>query len=199
MHSYLLIGTDVDKINLKIEQVCNDQKGKLIEYECKTIENIRELKHFVNLSSNEKMLIYLPRIDEASEAAQNALLKTIEEPQKNIIFVLTAEIEDKVLETIRSRCEVLHIHGSISEDSIKIFNEFIDMSPGERLNHISKITKREEAVTFLKQIIEGGSTVLKQDQRIYSVIEQAQLALDRIRGNGNVQLQLTNFVVQGLS
>ena len=42
--------------------------------------------------------------DRMNDAAQNALLKTLEEPQPDTIFVLVSDHEEEILETIRSRC-----------------------------------------------------------------------------------------------
>ena len=42
-------------------------------------------------------------------AAQNALLKTLEEPQEDTVFVLLSEREEELLETIRSRCRVVRL------------------------------------------------------------------------------------------
>ena len=49
-------------------------------------------------------------VDEAermNDAAQNAILKTLEEPQPDTIFVLISDNEGELLETIRSRCRVV--------------------------------------------------------------------------------------------
>ena len=54
-------------------------------------------------SSEHKVFI----VDEAelmNEAAQNALLKTLEEPPEYVVILLLAESEDMLLPTIRSRC-----------------------------------------------------------------------------------------------
>ncbi|MDQ3963759.1 MAG: DNA polymerase III subunit delta' [Actinomycetota bacterium] len=42
-------------------------------------------------------------------AAQNALLKTLEEPQPDTVFVLISDDEDEILETIRSRCRIVRL------------------------------------------------------------------------------------------
>jgi DNA polymerase III subunit delta' len=42
--------------------------------------------------------------DRMNDAAQNALLKTLEEPHPDTVFVLVSDHEEEVLETIRSRC-----------------------------------------------------------------------------------------------
>jgi DNA polymerase III subunit delta' len=44
-----------------------------------------------------------------NEAAQNALLKTLEEPQPDTVFILVSGQEDELLETIRSRCRVVRL------------------------------------------------------------------------------------------
>lgn len=41
--------------------------------------------------------------------AQNALLKTLEEPQPDTVFVLISDREDELLETVRSRCRRIQL------------------------------------------------------------------------------------------
>lgn len=47
--------------------------------------------------------------DRMNDAAQNALLKTLEEPQPDTVFVLVSDHEEEVLETIRSRCRAVRL------------------------------------------------------------------------------------------
>jgi DNA polymerase-3 subunit delta' len=47
--------------------------------------------------------------DRMNDPAQNALLKTLEEPQPDTVFVLISDHEEEVLETIRSRCRVVRL------------------------------------------------------------------------------------------
>ena len=42
-------------------------------------------------------------------AAQNALLKTLEEPLADTVFILISDREDELLDTIRSRCRVVRL------------------------------------------------------------------------------------------
>lgn len=48
-------------------------------------------------------------------AAQNALLKTLEEPPEDTVIILVCDQEDELLETVRSRCRVLHFQRVSSE------------------------------------------------------------------------------------
>ncbi len=50
-------------------------------------------------------------------AAANKLLKLIEEPPAKTVFILVAEQEEQIINTIRSRCQVLHF-SKLSEQQI---------------------------------------------------------------------------------
>ncbi|MEA2485607.1 MAG: polymerase subunit delta [Actinomycetota bacterium] len=62
-------------------------------------------------------IFIIEEAERMNEAAQNALLKTLEEPQPGTIFFLISDQEDEVLETIRSRCRILRLE-PVSEDRI---------------------------------------------------------------------------------
>lgn len=55
--------------------------------------------------------------DKINTAASNKLLKLLEEPTDKTLFILITENEEDVMQTIRSRCQVLHFNG-LSEDLI---------------------------------------------------------------------------------
>lgn len=44
-----------------------------------------------------------------NEAAQSSLLKTLEEPQPDTVFILLSHAEEEILETIRSRCRIVRL------------------------------------------------------------------------------------------
>jgi len=76
------------------------------------IDEIRSLREKVNYApSLARYKVYI--IDEVhmlTEAACNALLKTLEEPPAHIIFVLATTEAHKVLPTIISRCQRFNFH-----------------------------------------------------------------------------------------
>jgi DNA polymerase-3 subunit delta' len=55
--------------------------------------------------------------DRMNDPAQNALLKTLEEPQPETVFILLSHREEEVLETIRSRCRVVRME-PVDEETI---------------------------------------------------------------------------------
>jgi DNA polymerase-3 subunit delta' len=48
--------------------------------------------------------------EQLNDAAANALLKTLEEPQRRTIMILTATTPEAVMATIRSRCQVIRLN-----------------------------------------------------------------------------------------
>lgn len=72
-----------------------------------SVEDIRQLRENVVLTpmSGERKVYLLDEVHMLSNAAQNALLKTLEEPPPHIIFVLATTEAHKVGGTIISRCQ----------------------------------------------------------------------------------------------
>jgi DNA polymerase III subunit delta' len=76
------------------------------------VEQVRELQHSLALtpySGNYRIALML-RFEEAHNSAANALLKTLEEPAKQVVLILTAESTDSLLPTVVSRCEVIRLN-----------------------------------------------------------------------------------------
>lgn len=55
--------------------------------------------------------------DRMNEAAQSALLKTLEEPNDDTVFILISYDEQELLETIRSRCRIVRLE-PVPEDRL---------------------------------------------------------------------------------
>lgn len=78
----------------------------------RTVIGIRELKDFlaaVSLQPFEgaRKVLIINDAGRLSPEAANALLKTLEEPPPQVVFLLLAYDEDELLVTIRSRCQPL--------------------------------------------------------------------------------------------
>lgn len=74
-----------------------------------TIDQVRELKGRLNysLSLGDWRVIIVDAIDDLEPAASNALLKTLEEPPGQTVFILVSHSPGRLLPTIRSRCRTL--------------------------------------------------------------------------------------------
>ena len=56
-------------------------------------------------------------------AAQNALLKTLEEPQPHTVFVLISDRDEELLETVHSRCRVIHLEPVPEERIVELLEQ----------------------------------------------------------------------------
>lgn len=81
------------------------------------IDDVRELREAVyTLPYESKKKVYI--IDEVhmlTKEAFNALLKTLEEPPSHVVFILATTEEEKLLDTILSRCQVFRMHSPSRE------------------------------------------------------------------------------------
>ena len=71
-----------------------------------TVEQIRELADFLGLSAHQggmRVVVIFPAESMNSNAA-NALLKSLEEPPRNMLFILVSHKPQQLLPTILSRC-----------------------------------------------------------------------------------------------
>ena len=64
---------------------------------------------FIRPNEGEKKVLLIPRAGDMNPAAQNALLKVLEEPPSYGVFLLLAPSPEALLPTIRSRCAHLRL------------------------------------------------------------------------------------------
>ncbi len=72
------------------------------------IEHVRELREAVHTLpyQSEKKVYIIDEVHMLTKEAFNALLKTLEEPPAHVVFILATTEEDKLPDTIRSRCQI---------------------------------------------------------------------------------------------
>ncbi len=103
----ILIGTDQRLFVLK-RNWNTDKKPYRPRAEI-TVEDARKLKAFFAMSIPDggRRVVIVDAADEMNRNAANALLKALEEPPENTVFLLVAHQPARLLPTIRSRCRVL--------------------------------------------------------------------------------------------
>ena len=113
------------------------------------VDNIRELierAQFAPMQCRYKVYV----IDEChmlSTAAFNALLKTLEEPPKHVVFVLATTDPQRVLPTIISRCQRFDFRRIQLEAMVKHLTHIADKE---------SINISHDSLTLVGQIAQGG-------------------------------------------
>ena len=113
------------------------------------VENIREIIEKARFAPTQaRWKVYV--IDEChmlSTAASNALLKTIEEPPANVIFILATTNPERVIKTIQSRCQKFDFKRISTE---KIYKHLVDIAKKEN------ITFEDIALKLIAKRSNGG-------------------------------------------
>ncbi|WP_323721081.1 DNA polymerase III subunit gamma/tau [Acetomicrobium sp.] len=137
------------------------------------IEEIRNLKAQVGLASfSLPYKVYI--IDEVhmlTDAAFNALLKTLEEPPNRVVFILATTEPDKVPLTIRSRCLRFY------------FNKLSGFDIAKRLRHVAEMEGfdfEEEALWELARQADGSlrDALTLTEQAL--ALQDGKLSLDSV-------------------
>ena len=129
------------------------------------VDDMRSLLERVNLTSPGRAKVYL--LDEVhmlTAGAENALLKTLEEPPDHVTWVLATTEPHKVVHTIRSRCQVFEL-GLIGADIMSdhlghvVADAGLDVD-GEAIDHAVAAGggSVRDSLTALERIVTGGGT-----------------------------------------
>ena len=85
------------------------------------VDQVRRIKGFLQHTSGQGgwRIIIVDRADDLNISAANALLKSLEEPPENCLFMLISSDPGRLLPTIRSRCRTLEFssldHGALEK------------------------------------------------------------------------------------
>ena len=135
-----------------------NKQGNITAEECNDIIRKLNLKSFE--SEHKVLVMWMP---EYLGKEGNKLLKLIEEPPANTLFILVAENEDLILPTILSRCQLVKINApdtnDIAEALIKRGN--IDSAAAYQTAAISQGNYRE-ALQLLQNASEDWQSLLRE-------------------------------------
>lgn len=186
------------------------------------VDTIREVLHTMMLAPVEARY-RITVIDNAHlthPAGQNAILKTLEEPNPSTIIVMLAPSTDGVLPTITSRCQVLNLRAvaahdieeallsrGVTQEQAGLISTLARGKPGWALRAIaddSVLCERRQRITDLEQLIPSNrtrrfayaETLAKADnETVNTVLEEWLLYwLDIVRAHSDSQATVLHNV-----
>ena len=106
-----------------------------------SVELVRQLQAdaFVHPNEGKRKIYVIPRAQDMTESAQNALLKIIEEPPSYAVFLLLTDNAEKLLPTVRSRSVELRLEAVQQQEELPQTELFVKaFSQGDRyeLTHL---------------------------------------------------------------
>ena len=176
-------------------QYNNKQAVDIIEIDAASnngVEEIRDLKSKITLvPTTGKYKIYI--IDEVhmlSTGAFNALLKTLEEPPKHVIFILATTDPHKIPSTILSRCQRFDFKKIDNLDIIRRIKKIVNTE---------NIKIEEKAIEEIAVLSDGGmrDALSLLDQAISYSEDQITLE-DIYEINGTVTPDQMNLLLQNI-
>lgn len=183
------------------------------------VDEIREIKSKVNLVPNSlKYKVYI--IDEVhmlTAGAFNALLKTLEEPPKHVIFILATTDPQKVSSTIISRCQCFSFKRisddcnvnrlreisdlekiEIDDETLKQISIYSDGGLRDSLSTLDKLSSYKNGKITVEDFYEINDMVSKSDlEDFYKIIistdiKQMILKLDKFYASGKNIVEIMN-------
>ena len=152
------------------------------------IEQIRDLQARIlekPISSNKKVYI-IDNADTMTEESQNCLLKTLEEPPEYAMIILIASNENRMLQTIKSRCVIIRFEDLTNEEISQILHtndqDIIRLCEGS-VAKAETISEKREMFAQLKIIADYLSKnilidVLNNSDLLYSSKDDIMTLLD---------------------
>ena len=117
------------------------------------------------IASNETKYLFLCGATFRVEA-QNALLKILEEPPKNIVFILLVSSKNSLLPTIYSRLPYKNLKKVVEKDDIELNIKKLDLKDIYTfIKNSQKITKNEAINTVETILIKANKENIKFNQK----------------------------------
>lgn len=226
-HAYLIVGGNPITRREKIAEIYSQVKPKIKKKEVDPdlirlegvnsigIDEIRQLEHILALKPHS----YPPKVaiieegEKLTPEAQNALLKTLEEPPRQTVVILASQNMEVFQPTLISRCQIIQLPSKpqihLQEGEIKKYNSELDSilssSIGERLIFAEKFKTKSEAIYFceiqtflwrellLQKVQERKGKLLTNE--IVRVLKEIQKIKKYLQSNVNVRLAIENLLL----
>ena len=178
-HANLLVGTR-EEAESYLRSLCDSLDIKLtnnpdfLAFRTETfgIDEARELRLLSTRKSITSRKIFLITPMRLTLEAQNALLKTFEDPSPDTLFFLAVREEALIVPTLRSRMQAIRIHGNNASMSAEA-EKFLSLSIKNRLLFAKSFADEEKNLSvFLDDLLcllRKRSGMQKSLEKVYNI------------------------------
>lgn len=192
-HAHLIIGEDGIGKSLIAKEIALRLLGKqkdidyvdIIQWRVSRnkksigVDEVREIVQEVNKKPYEcdKKVVIIHSAHKMTTEAQNAFLKTIEEPPKGVTIILLSETSNLILETIKSRCQIHKLKRLNLKDIERYISREYPELKQEKIN----------AVTAFSEGIPGRCSLFLEDESFKAIRDNClQVLLDTPNKDKNI-------------
>jgi len=228
-YKYDLTNLEINNLNKSHKLILNNTHPNfhLVDImEDKKIIEISQIRQMINYSTkstfnNNERIILIDSVENLNLNSLNSLLKIVEEPNENTLFILIFDSNKNILNTLKSRCLKFNLYLSFSQ-SVEITNKILNSSildlisedflhyyntPGDFINLINfgnslNLNLKEfDLKKFLIHLIDAGyyknNTFIKNN--IYKYIELYLVKLMKVSTSKNKIYILYNESMKKIS
>ncbi|MEK7134022.1 MAG: hypothetical protein AAB804_03045 [Patescibacteria group bacterium] len=114
------------------------------EYRTFGVDEARSLRERASLRPVHDRRVFIVVTPNMTNEAQNALLKTLEEPPANALFFFIVPAPETLLSTLRSRAHVVRISDSRADEGMVDVPAFFAATPQKRLDMLRPLLEKDE-------------------------------------------------------
>ncbi|MBH67287.1 MAG: hypothetical protein CMM58_02940 [Rhodospirillaceae bacterium] len=142
------------------------------------LDDLKGLSDFLHLTAGNDSwrVVIIDSVDEMNIHSSNAILKLLEEPPKQVLFILISNNSGRVLSTIRSRCRQLTFSQLEYESIAKIIGLIVPDVDGQTLDSACRLS--EGSVRAALDIVSGGTVGTLED---IVILFDTDLPIDRCK------------------
>ncbi len=207
MHAFLIVGGNKESIQKELVSRTSSWKIsawdtiRLPEEGTVGIEMIRDFqRELVLMQRNSPAKVgLLTDIERLTPEAQNALLKTLEEPPPHTYIIGTTSVPEALLPTILSRMSVVRLTDAAQKSDTSILLKVLEESPGKRLSTLEPfVATRDEAKKFVTSLLGAAREELLKHPtpQLTNLIRNLLTAQTQLAVNVNQRLVVDNAILQ---
>ncbi len=163
------------------------------------ISQVKEISQWINLKNKDTKFVVIRSAENLTMEAQNSLLKNLEEPNENTLFILISINSEIILETIKSRCLIFNLNNASRDEENNPYKEiaekFYKADYLERLKIVEKLLKdydnRDEIANIVFEIIKVVPVSDSYESNI-KIIKSVYVGIKR---NVNLKLSLNLLAI----
>jgi len=216
VHSYVIVTNDKSRLNDKLSELIpfEDHESspdflRLDEEGSLGIDAIRDVQKFLSLKPYKESVkvVHVLEAGRLTPPAQQAFLKTLEEPPDNSLLILSLVNESLLLPTIISRCEVIRLTPDNGKEELdrkkreeisKLISEVVSLGVGDRALKAQEYAfPKTKALDFLSDLIAYFRAELKNNpnKNCLHNLKLANKAHDRLVKNVDPRLTLEHLFI----
>ncbi|AMM84457.1 DNA polymerase III subunit delta' [Martelella sp. AD-3] len=174
----IIAGASHDLLHLK--RPVDAKSGKLKT--AITVEEVRRAGHFLSQTSGTGnwRIVIVDAADDLNRNAANAILKILEEPPKNAMFLLISHAPGRLLPTIRSRCLPLRLRPLAAQDLAAALGA-LGLSAGGQDEERMAALANGSVAEALKLVNYGGLEIIDAyDAVLEGTVAEARLVMHKL-------------------